>query len=44
MTKQEILNDMLVKYDAYVSDYQNNDKWKAYKAAWIEWRNVRGDQ
>lgn len=44
MSKQEILNDMLAKYEAYVSDWQDKDKWEAYKQAWIKWREVRGEQ
>ena len=44
MTKKEILDDMLVKYELYVSDSFNEDKWEAYKEAWKEWRLVRGDE
>ena len=43
MTKKEILEDMLVKYTAYVSDYNNELNWEAYVEAWHNWRAVRGD-
>lgn len=43
MTKQEILDDMLQKHEAYVNDWQNTEKWEAYKAAWAAWRQVKGD-
>lgn len=44
MTKQEILDDMLEKHNAYVDDWQNTEKWEAYKAAWSAWRKVKGDE
>lgn len=44
MTKQEILDDMLVKYEEYISDWRNTQKWEAYKSAWSEWRKVKGDE
>jgi len=43
MTKQEILDDMLAKNEAYVNDWKNKDKWEAYVAAWHAWREVKGD-
>lgn len=44
MSKQEILADMLEKHHAYVDDWQNTAKWKAYVDAWKKWREVKGDE
>lgn len=44
MTKKEILDDMLEKHYAYVDDWKNEDKWKAYCDAWHKWRQVKGDE
>jgi hypothetical protein len=44
MTKQQILDDMLVKHEAYVNDWQNKEKWEAYVNAWKAWRQVKGDE
>lgn len=44
MSKKEILDDMLAKHDAYVTDWQNKDKWEAYVDAWKKWRQVKGDE
>lgn len=43
MTKKEILDDMLVKYEAYIGDYKNVVKWEAYVEAWKAWRAVKGE-
>lgn len=43
MSKQEILDDMLAKHEAYVADWQNKAKWEAYCEAWHKWREVRGE-
>lgn len=43
MSKEEILKDMLVKYEAYVNEWKCPVKWEAYKAAWSAWRAVKGD-
>lgn len=44
MTKQEILQRLLETQAAYESDWKNEQKWQAYKQAWKEWRQVKGDQ
>lgn len=44
MTKKQILDDMLIKYAAYVDDWKNPEKWEAYKSAWQAWRQVKGDE
>lgn len=43
MSKKEILDDMLAKYEAYVSDWKDVHKWDAYVEAWKKWREVKGD-
>jgi hypothetical protein len=43
MTKQEILEDMLIKHHKYVEDWHNNELWEEYKKAWKAWRAVRGE-
>lgn len=44
LTKQEILENMITKYEAYVSDYMNETKWDEYVDAWHEWRKIKGDE
>lgn len=44
MTKKEILDDMLAKNEAYVSDWRNPEKWIAYVEAWKKWREVKGGE
>lgn len=43
MSKNEILEDMLAKNEAYVADWSNKEKWEAYVDAWKKWREVKGD-
>lgn len=44
MNKQQILDDMLVKHEACLNDWQNKEKWEAYVNAWKAWRQVKGDE
>lgn len=44
MTKKEILDELILKMDTYISDYKNNTKWEEYVEAWKQWRAVRGDE